>query len=82
MIDQNHVEFLALNNSTSFSNLLLPCELNTSQSIYANKSQRIFLSLDILSFVFIPRQPGSTRLGPSTNFCDEQSDLFVLMNEN
>ena len=27
-------------------------------------------------------QPGSTRLGQSTNFCDEQSDLFVLMNEN
>ena len=32
--------------------------------------------------VFIPRQPESTRLGPSTNFCDEQSDFFVLMNEN
>ena len=71
-----------LNNSTCFTNLPLTCEPNTSLFIYDKKSQRIFLSLDILSFVFIPRQPGSTRLGPSTNFCDEQSDLFVLMNEN
>ena len=46
------------------------------------KSQRIFLSLNIVSFRFYTTQPGSTRLRPSINFCDEQSDLFVLMNEN
>ena len=50
--------------------------------IWQKKSKNIPFPWYTKLTVFIPRQPGSTGLGPSTNFCDEQSDLFILMNEN
>ena len=43
---------LTSKNSTCFTNLPLPCELDTNLSIYAKKSQRIFLSIEIVSFRF------------------------------
>ena len=47
--------------------------------ILASNNSTCFTNLHIISFRFYTEtEPGSTRLGASTNVWDEQSDLFAL----